>query len=116
MKESRSKTYRFMRLFFCIIFISQGCNLFEKDERLLYENVRSNGESIKVYYVGLGATTTDVIQVRKGNQKTPLKVFQQYNFLKSSKLINDTSLELIMSDTGYHNFNNRFDTIILNIK
>jgi len=116
MKESRSKTYRFMRLFLCILFISQGCNLFDKDERLLSENVRSDGESIKVYYVGLGATTTDVIQVRKGNQKTPLNVFKQYNFLKSSKLINDTSLQLIMSDTGYHNFNKRFDTIIVNVK
>jgi hypothetical protein len=71
---------------------------------------------IRVYYVGFGATTSDVIQVRKANQNKPLWVNEKYNYLKSSKLINDTSLQLILSDTGYHNYNNRLDTIIVSVK
>jgi len=42
--------------------------MFEKDEKLLKEHVKSNGEKIGIYYVGLGATTNDVIQVRKEGQ------------------------------------------------
>lgn len=98
------------------ILIVQGCSFFPKEERLLSKNKKSNGEVIKVYYVSLGATTNDVIQIKKANQNKPLKVFEKYNFLKSAQLLNDTSLQLILGDTGYHNFNNKFDTIIVNVK
>jgi hypothetical protein len=94
----------------------QGCTLFEKDEKLLTEHKKNNGEKIGVYYVGLGATTNDVIQVRKSNQNKPIMVFEKYNYLKSSKLVDDTTLLLILSDTGYHNYNNKLDTIIVHVK
>jgi hypothetical protein len=42
----------------------------------------------------------DVIQVRKANQEKPLWVNEKYNYLESSKLINDTSLQIVLSDTG----------------
>ncbi|HMH33657.1 MAG TPA: hypothetical protein VK543_11535 [Puia sp.] len=83
------------------------------------EHKMINGEIIRIYYVGLGATTKDVIQVRKiaSNQKDKLlKVFEKYNYLLSSRILNDTSLQLLLSDTGYHNYNNKVDTILVNIK
>jgi hypothetical protein len=82
----------------------------------LAEHKKSNGEKIKVYYVGLGATTSDVMQVRKSNQDKPLWVSDKYNYLNSSVLINDTSLQLVLSDTGYHNYNNKIDTVFVSIK
>ncbi len=103
-------------LIFMYVIASQSCKLFPKEERLLSKTTKSNGEAIEVYYVSLGATTNDVIQVRKANQNKPLKVFEKFNFLKSIQLLNDTSLQLILSDTGYHNFNNKFDTIVINVK
>ena len=105
--------YLLLILLSCII---QTCNLFEKDEKLLSEHTKANGEKIEIYYVSLGATTNDVIQVRKANQDKPLMVFDKYNYLVSSRLINDTSLQLILSDTGYHNYSNKPDTINVDVK
>jgi hypothetical protein len=99
-----------------IMLLSQGCTMFEKDETLLAEHKKSNGERIKIYYVGLGATTNDVLQVRKENQNKLLWANDKYNYMISSKLINDTILEIVLSDTGYHNYNNKPDTIILNVR
>ena len=106
-----------VKIFFLIIVYSFfGCALFEKDKILLAEHQKSNGEKIKIYYVSLGATTNDVIQVRKSNKKIPLWVNEKYNYLENSKLLNDSSLQLILSDTGFHNHNNKLDTIIVNVK
>ena len=107
-----------MKLLICLLTISiiQDCNLFTKDEKLLAEHKKSNGEKVGIYYVGLGATTRDVIQVRKSNDDKPIKIFEKYNCLTSSRLINDTSLQLVLTDTGYHNHNNRLDTILVNVK
>jgi hypothetical protein len=57
----------------------------------------SNGETIKVYFVSLGATTNDVIQVRKSNSNNPIRVFENHKYVSSVKLINDTALQLIMT-------------------
>ncbi len=99
-----------------VIFIANGCKLFDKDERLLAEHQKSNGEKIKIYYVSLGATTNDVIQVRKSNQDSSIWALDKYNYLQSSKLINDTLLQMVLSDTGFNNNNNKFDTVIVKIK
>ena len=99
-----------------IMFLSLGCNLPEKDERLLAEHKKTDENKIMIYYIGGGATTSDVMQVRKFNYDKPLWVNKKYNYLQSSKLINDTLLQLVLSDTGYHNNNNKLDTIILNVK
>jgi len=101
---------------FIIILSIQGCTMFDKDERLLSEHNKINGEKIEIYYVGLGATTNDVIQVRKSGSQKLLWVSDKYNYLKSSALLNDSSLQLVLSDTGYHNYNNKQDTIFVNIK
>ena len=101
---------------FAVITSMCSCTLFEKDEKLLVEHQQSTGGKIMVYYVSSGATTNDVIQVRKPNQDKPLWVSDKYNYLENSKLINDTSLQLVLSDTGYQNYNNKRDTIFVNIK
>lgn len=101
---------------FLVVLFMQACTVFEKDERLLNQHRKTNGEEIKILYVGLGATTDDVIQVRKSKPDTLLWVSEKYNYLKSSELVGDTSLRMILSDTGYHNYNNKIDTIFVNIK
>ncbi len=95
-----------------------SCSLFEKKERLLYKCQKSSGEEIGIYYVMLGATTNDVIQIRRSGVKTSdgiIKSFDKYNFLNSSKLLNDSVLEVVLSDTGYHQVS-KMDTLLINIK
>lgn len=92
-----------------------GCNLFDKDERLLAEHSKKNGEKISIYYVSLGATTNDVIQVRKSDKDSVIWAKDKYNYLEDSKLINDTILQMILTDTGF-NFKNKPDTINFRIK
>lgn len=99
-----------------VVFIANGCTLFDKDERLLAEHQKSTGEKIRIYYVSLGATTNDVIQVRKSNQDSSIWALDKYNYLKSSKLISDTILQMVLSDTGFNNNNNKFDTVIVKVK
>lgn len=99
-----------------ILLLSEGCTLFEKDETVLAKHTKSNGEEVNIYYISLGATTNDVMQVRSAKQKNPLWISDKYNCLKSSKLINDTLLQLLLTDTGYHNTDNNVDTVIISIK
>jgi hypothetical protein len=89
--------------------------MFEKEETLLAEHTKTNGEKIRIYYVGLGATTNDVIQIRKNNKNGPLWVNDKYNCLNNSMLINDSTLQIILSDTGYY-ANSKIDTLIINVK
>jgi hypothetical protein len=97
------------------ILLIQGCAMFDKEESLLAEHTKANGEKIKIYYVGLGATTNDVIQVKKSNKNEPLWVSDKYNCLISSMLVNDSTLQMILSDTSYHN-NTKMDTLIVNVR
>jgi len=99
-----------------IIFIVNSCKLFDKNERLLAEHQKISGEKIKIYYVSLGATTNDIIQVRKSNQDSSILSLDKYNYLKSSKLISDTILQMVLSDTGFNNNSNKFDTVVVKVK
>jgi len=99
-----------------IFFVRTGCTMFNKNESLLAEHQKSTGEKIKIYYVSLGATTNDVIQVRKSNKDSSLWALDKYNYLKSSKLIGDSILEMVLSDTGFNNRNNKFDTVLVKVK
>lgn len=108
------KVFVFLILF--IILLSQGCTIFEKNERLLATHQKSNGDKILICYVSLGATTNDVIHVKKYKESQPLWVSEKYNFLKRSELINDSSLLLLVSDTGYNNYSNKMDTVLINVK
>ena len=98
------------------IVLFHGCTLFEKDEKLLTEYQKSDGQKIKIYYVALGATTSDVIQVRKANENKAIWVSDKYNYIESSKLLNDSVLQLCVNDTGNHNNRNKIDTIIIDVR
>jgi len=41
-------------------------------------------------------------------------VFEKYNALDGSKLMDDTTLLIVLNDTGY--FKNKADTFLVNIK
>jgi hypothetical protein len=99
-----------------IVLSANSCELFEVNERLLAEHQKNNGEKVRIYYVSLGATTNDVIKVRKSNQDSSIWALDKYNYLKSSKLINDTLLQMVLSDTGFNNNNNKLDTVIVKVQ
>jgi hypothetical protein len=103
-------------LFLTLIYLVTSCTFFPKEETLLAECEKSNGETIKIYFVSPGATTNDVIQIRKSNNNNPIKVFENYNYVSSAKLINDTTLQLVMTDTAYHASNRKSDTVTVNVK
>jgi hypothetical protein len=98
-----------------IVFM-QGClgKMFDKDEKKLMSYKKSNGKEISIVQIGLGATTEDVIQVRYEEKKEPIKIFTKYNYLEFSKLIDDTTLQMVLNDTGY--FKNKADTFFIKIK
>lgn len=94
-----------------LFLLAQGCTIFEKDEKMMAEHTRLNGEKVGIYRVGLGATTNDVFQVRKGMQEKPVWVSERYNYLRSSHLYHDTILQFLLSDTGYGQIN-KIDTVL----
>lgn len=96
--------------------LSYSCNIFEKNERLLSEHTKSNGDKIKIYYVGLGATTSNVIQIRvtpSNRGELLIKAIENYDYLESSKLINDSLLQIVVNDSGY--YMHKPDTIFVKV-
>jgi hypothetical protein len=100
-----------MRFITIFSFLILGCSIFPKQETLLAKHKRTNGDEIGIYQVSMGATTNDVIQVRKKNQNKVLWVSENYNCLKHSMLISDSILQLALTDTGFNNYSNPIDTI-----
>ena len=98
-----------------IILTIQGCNLSTKDEKVLAEHNQSNGNKLVVYSVSVGATANDNIQVRQENQNLPIWVSEKYDTLLNSKLVNDTSLELVLGIKKQNNQIFNIDTLHLNI-
>jgi hypothetical protein len=91
-----------------------ACNFFPKDETLIASHKTSNGQRINIYFVALGATTEDVIQIRKANPDRLLKAYE-HNYLIESKIINSSTLRIILSDTAVNGMSSRIDTFLLNI-
>lgn len=68
-----------------------------------------------IYFVSTGATTESVLQIRKkslNDKNAILKNLTKYNYLENSKLVNDSTLSLILKDTTYFK---GLDTIMLKI-
>jgi len=91
-----------------------GCTLYEMNDKLLASYIRGDGTKVNIYYVDLGATTKQVIQVRTAKPPLGEVVIKNFesNFLQSSNLISDSSLLLVLSDSG----SLKKDTIYLSIK
>ena len=102
-------------IFFILILLA-SC-LFEKQERLILTKKSPNGIIVKIYYVELGATTNDVIQVKKlaDNKEILLKAYE-HNFIKSAKFIEGNRLEMILTDTSSFGMSKKSDTVMIKLK
>jgi hypothetical protein len=76
------------------------------------------GKIVKLYYVEVGATANEVIQVRKVNKdnKEVLLNSYEHNFVKEVKFVSADTLFLILADTTSFGLSKKLDTIILNVK
>jgi len=90
-----------------------SCNLFEKQEQAIETVHSTDGKTVKFYYVGLGATTKDVIQVRKVDKdnKEILIHAYEHNFLNSAKFVTKDSLMFVLSDTTMYGPSKKRDTV-----
>ncbi|ASZ14361.1 hypothetical protein KTO58_02075 [Chitinophaga pendula] len=98
---------------------SPSTKLFEVERRELV-NISVPGKDYRVgiYYISGNATTQNCIQVMSflnGDKKAVLKNYMRYNMLDSYKLINDTSLMLVVRDTISY-LGNQPDTFFLSLK
>jgi len=89
---------------------------FEKDEKLLATHKIGQASEVRIYYLGLGATTNEVIQVRKEVNRSVevIKTFENYNHLIGSRMINDSLLQVVIDNTGY--LPTKGDTMFVNVK
>lgn len=98
-----------------VFFLLEACNDI-KEEKLLASHKLKNGGGIGIYYVGVGATANENIQVRRGGKNSPIWFTEKYDTLLSSKLINDSSLELILAAKGIYDKPLKADTLLVDIK
>lgn len=97
------------------LLILSACTLFPKEEKLL-KTYTSGNRSFEAYYVGLGATTNDVIQVKEvlGGERKLIKSIEGYNHVLDLRLQDSKTLTIILSDTSY--FSNKPDTLRIDLE
>ena len=90
-----------MKICFLLLFIFAlgNCAFFPKEMNLLATHITSQGDTIQVIHVALGATTGDVIHVKALKNDRLIKVIEGHNYLNSSLLINDSTLKLVFTDS-----------------
>jgi len=98
---------------------SPSTKLFEAEKREL-ANISLSGKAYRVgiYYVPGNTTTQNCIQVvsfSNGDNEEVLKNYERYNVLDSYKLVDDTSLMLVVRDTISY-LGNKPDTVFLGLK
>ncbi len=90
---------------------------FMRDERTLITKSLSNGERIEVYYVGYGATTSDVIWIAKinNNKRNIVGKIKDFDFTFKINLnqINDSIIRLRFTDTT--NFTGIYNDFFINL-
>lgn len=71
---------------------------------------------IDISFVQAGATTEDVIQIKKvfdNGKEEIIRNFENYNYLVGYNKLNETAIQLILNDTSY--FENKSDTFRIEI-
>jgi hypothetical protein len=100
-------------LFIGYVFCTGSCQLYTIDrETLAHIELTKKGFSVDVDYVATGATSEDVIQIRKvySNGKSEVvKNVSSYNKLLNYHLDGDSLLSVVLSDT--ENISVRGDTL-----
>jgi hypothetical protein len=102
MKSNRLFNIRYYLFVVYILTTISECNLYEKQERLLKTIPIGNESLINIYFIDMGATTEETIQVRikyPSKDENVLTNFKR-NYLDNARLINDSSLLITTKDTG----------------
>lgn len=86
-----------------IVVLVFSCGI-DVEKRTLADYITQHRGKIKIYYVDPGATGKEVIQVASSKSGTMERIVTNFekNYLKNSVLINDSVLELTLSDSGSH--------------
>ncbi|WP_462267854.1 hypothetical protein [Mucilaginibacter sp.] len=95
-----------------------GCDLKTKSERLILTKKSSIGQVVKFYYVEVGATANDVMQLRQvtnDSHEVLIKAYE-HNLLKEVKFTSKDSLFFVLSDTTSFGLSKNSDTIKVKIK
>jgi len=90
-------------------------SLFPNNEKLLSQ-IKVNNFDLKAYYLSLGATTNDVVQVRKSDStgnEIILKVFENYNSAELIKV--DSNKVFVVLEDRFKGAKNPPDTVKLEI-
>ena len=99
------------------IFCTSSCKLYTVDrENLAHIELKERGFSIDVDYVAPGATSEDVLQIRKvylNGRSEVVKNVSSYNKVLSYQLDGDSLLNLVVSDT--ESISIRVDTLWLKL-
>ena len=85
------------------------------EKTLLAEHTSSKGVKIKIYAVYLGTTANDNLQVRVEEKENPLWITEDYEYLKSSQLINDSTLQLVLFNVFIQD-TSKLDTVAVSLK
>ena len=104
-----------------IIYQMANFSLFDVEIKKVAEiKVPNKPYTLNLYYIAGNATAQNVIQVRQqlNDTETVLQNYEKFNFVNSYEIPNDTTLQLVLSDTtfidGYAG--GKADTILLKIQ
>lgn len=104
-----------------IIYQMTTFSLFDVEIKKVAEiKVPNKPYTLNLYYVAGNATAQNVIQVRQqlNDKETVLQNYERFNFVNSYEITNDTTLQLVLSDTtfidGY--VDGKTDTVLLKIE
>ncbi len=87
--------------FFVLLTLLSSCK-FLNHQKLIKEVNSNNGSSITIYVVKGSATTNDAIILKRkeNNEERRIDFFERYDLVDSSKLINDSTLFLVLRNSG----------------
>ncbi len=103
---------------YTIIFLLSGCfEMFPKDEKLIGSCKFSNNAIVELHYIGMGATSKNIIRVQKKNEGSNIlvKVIEGFNdtYKVEMKPLDDTLLKITFTDTI--NFKSQSRDFIVNL-
>lgn len=87
-----------------IIYLRTSFYLFEvKIKKIAEINIPNKTYAINLYYIPENATAQSIIQVKGQlyDHEIVLQNYEGYNFVNNYEIINDTTLQLVLSDTTF---------------
>lgn len=99
-----------------IIYQMANFSLFDVELKKVAEiKVPNKPYTLNLYYVAGNATAQNVIQVKQllNDNETVLQNYERYNFVNGYEIKNDTTLQLVLSDTTFTE--RKADTILFKL-